>query len=296
MDMLPYLHSSPSLLEALARVELLYTDLDGTLLGPGGTLLVDGDGAPSVTAANAVVEVNRAGLPVVIVSGRSRLQLVELARVCGWNDFIAEAGAIRSRWTGTDRELIFDTPHWPAGLPREGRTVFDEIVVSKAYEALVEAFPGQVEYHDPWHLHRDATHVLRACFDLEAGQRVLDGIEPAMDLLDNGIVRRKNHGLACDGLVHAYHIVPKGVSKRRAIELDLAQRGLKPEQAAIIGDARTDLRSAPAVGIAILVENALDADGIADELSAHPNAALVRGRRGDGWAEFARLWREARGL
>lgn len=291
---LAYLSESPEHLEVLSRVDILYTDLDGTLLAPGGTLLADGEGAPATTAAEAVVAVNRAGLPVVIVSGRSRLQLVELARICGWNDFIAEAGAIRSRWTGTTRELVVDTPYWPEGVPAEGRTVFEEILASGAYERLVAAFPGQVEYHEPWHLHRDATHVLRGCFDLAAAQAVLDSLEPPMELVDNGLVRRKEHGLVCDGPIHAYHVVPKGVSKRRGIELDLADRGLAPHQAAIIGDAPTDLHSAGAVGLAVLVENALEVPGLADELSAYPNAVLVRGKRGDGWAEFARLWLEAR--
>lgn len=296
MEPTTYLDESPELLEALARIDILYTDLDGTLLGPGGTLLVDGDGSPSATAANAVVEVNRAGLPVVIVSGRSRLQLVELSRICGWNDFIAEAGAIISRWDGTDRETLFDVPHWPQSLPADGRTVYEEIVASGAYEALVEAFPGRIEYHDPWHLNRDATSVLRGCLDDAAAQAVLDTFDLPMDLLDNGLVRRKNHGLTCsDEPIHAYHIVPKGVSKRRAIELDLAERGIARERAAIIGDAPTDLDGAPAVGLAVLVENALDVPGLAEKLARTPNAAVVRGKRGDGWAQFARLWLETRG-
>ncbi len=289
-----FLAQSPEHLDLLADVEILYTDLDGTLLAPGGTLLADGDGAPSATTAAAVVDINRAGLPVVIVSGRSRLQLVELARVCGWGDFIAEAGAIRTRWNGSSRELVVDTPHWPEGVPADGRTVFEEILASGAYETLVAAFPGQVEYHDPWHLHRDATHVLRGCLDLAAAQRVLDTLEPPMDIIDNGLVRRRMHGLRCRGPMHAYHIVPKGVSKRRAIELDLQERGIEPRRAAIIGDAPTDLASAPAVGLAVLVENALDVPGLADELPNHANAVLVQGKRGDGWAAFARLWLAAR--
>lgn len=290
-----FLEDSPDLLAALADIEVLYTDLDGTLLGPGGTLLVDGDGKPALTAAAAVVDVNRLGLPVVIVSGRSRVQLIEIARVCGWQDFIAEAGAIRSHWTGTTRELIFDTPQWPEHLPLDGRTVFEEIVASGAYEALIEAFPGRVEYHDPWHLNRDATHVLRGCLDVAEAERVLETISLPVDLLDNGRVRRRAHGLTCGDDIRAYHIVPKGVSKRRAIELDLAERGLSREQAAIIGDSPTDLASAPAVRVAVLVENGMESCSAA-QFSDHENACLVRGKRGDGWATFARLWISQRGL
>jgi len=291
-----YLDTCPELLEALSRVEILYTDLDGTLLGPGGTLLVDGDGGPSFNAAQAVVEVNLAGMPVVIVSGRSRIQLLEVARMCGWNDFIAEAGAVRSYWTGTSRDLIFETPLWPEDLPAEGRSVFDEIVDSGAYEALVEAFPRRIEYHDPWHLNRDATHVLRGCLDVAEAQAVLDTLPLPLGFVDNGLVRRKVPTLTCDGELHAYHIVPKGVSKRAAIEADLAERGLEPWQAAGIGDAPTDLDMAPALGVLALVENALDVPGLGDAMAEHPNAAIVPGKRGDGWAAFAHLWLEARGL
>lgn len=291
-----YLNATVEHSDALERIRILYTDLDGTLLGPGGTLLVDGEGKPSINAAASIVDVNRAGLQVVIVSGRSRVQLMEIARICGWNDFIAEAGAVRTHWDGETRHVTFDTPQWPAGIPATGRTVFDEIERSGAYEALRKAFPGCIEYHDPWHLHRDATLVLRGCVPPDEAQAVLDTVELPVDLLDNGLVRRKQHGLTCDGPIHAYHVVPRGVSKRRAIELDLQSRGLLPRHAALIGDSLTDLACAPTVGLAVLVENALDQDGIADEMAAYDNAVLVRGKRGDGWSSFARAWLSARML
>lgn len=289
-----YLNATLEHSDTLGHVRILYTDLDGTLLGPGGTLLVDGDGTPSINAAAAMVEVNRAGLPVVIVSGRSRVQLMEVGRLCGWNDFIAEAGAVRTHWDGITRHITYDTPFWPAGMPREGRSVFDEIAESGAYEALAVTFPGRIEYHDPWHLHRDATHVLRGCLPFDEAQAVLDGLELPLDLVDNGLVRRRHHGLTCSEQIHAYHIVPKGVSKKRAIELDLAARGLHPRQAAMIGDSLADLECAGAVGLMALVENALDQKGVAEALEAHENVALVRGKRGDGWAHFVRAWMSAR--
>jgi hydroxymethylpyrimidine pyrophosphatase-like HAD family hydrolase len=243
-----------------------------------------------------VVSVNRAGLQVVIVSGRSRIQLLEVARLCGWNDFIAEAGAVRSHWTGSTREMVYDPGLWPEGLPAAGRPVIEEIVASGAYEALRDAFPGRIEYHDPWHLNRDASHVLRGCVAMSEAQAVLDTLRLPMGFVDNGVVRRQTPTLACEGMpVHAYHIVPKGVSKRRAIELDLAARGLGPSDAVMIGDSFSDLECAPTVGVALLVRNALDSASVTAELPAHPNAVVTRALRGDGWAEFARTWLAARG-
>lgn len=294
MTTLAYLDSSPALLDALAGVEILYTDLDGTLLAQGGTLLADGDGAPATTCAEAVVAVNRVGLQVVPVSGRSRAQLMEAARMCGWNDFIAEAGAVRTYWRDHTREVFFDLDDWPALAPGDTRTPLQRIHDAGAYDALVSAFPGLLEHHDPWHLNREATDVLRGCVDTAAAQAVLDGFDLPMDFVDNGLVRRKSPTLTCEGTLTAYHIVPRGVSKRRAIELDLAERGLAAHQAAVIGDSPADLQAAPAVAVAILVENALEQPGLGDAMSEHPNAALVRGKRGDGWAAFAHSWIAAR--
>lgn len=294
MDMVRFLHDSPPLLDALANVEVLYTDLDGTLLGPGGTLLVDGDGAPAITTAAAVVALNRAGLTVVPVSGRSRTQLMEIARMCGWNDFIAEAGALRTYWRGTGRELVFDTAEWPEGLPAGCLTPLEAIHASGAIDALIAAFPGRLEHHDPWHLGREATDVLRGCVDAEAAQAVLDTFPLPLTFVDNGLVRRRSASLDCEGPLHAYHVVPGGVSKRRAIELDLAERGLAPSSAAIIGDSGADLDAAAAVAVAALVENALEDPTVTASLAAYDNAAVVAGRRGDGWAAFASAWLSAR--
>ena len=281
-------------LRRLADVEILYTDLDGTLLAPGGTLLADGDGAPSVTAAEAVVAVNRAGLPVVVASGRSSAQLIVVARMCGWNDFIAEVGAVRSTWRDGQRITTYDTAEWPQEIPAPGATPLDAIYASGAFDALVSAFPGRVEHHDPWHLNRAATDVLRGCLPLDAAQAVLDDLALPIDLLDNGIVRRRPATLLCEGPLHAYHLVPRGVSKRRAIALDLIERGLAPEQAAVIGDSDTDLDCAPSVGLLVLVQNAFEVAELAERAARTDNAWVTRGRRGDGWAEFARLWVDAR--
>ena len=47
MPTIPLLAQNPAALAALRDVEILYTDLDGTLLGLGGSVLVDAKGKPS---------------------------------------------------------------------------------------------------------------------------------------------------------------------------------------------------------------------------------------------------------
>jgi len=292
----PLLTDSADALAALARVEVLYTDLDGTLLAPGGALLSDASGAPSSRTADAIVALRRAGLTVVPISGRTRVQLTELARLLGWSDFLAEMGCVRVQGAGPGRTISYNTGAWPAGLLGQGETPYDAIRDSGALVALQEAFPGRLEYHTPWHHNREATHLLRGCLSCADAQTVLDALTLPVEILDNGLVHPPTHGLACLDPIHAYHLVPAGTSKAQAIALDLAARGLTAEQAAAIGDSATDLSMSASVSVTALVANAFDSPRLHEALPLHAAETIVRleGERGDGWAQFADAWMAAR--
>jgi len=290
----------PAARAALAQVKVVYTDLDGTLLAKGGCVLADSEGGPSAAVAQAIVSLNAAGLTVVPVSGRGRLQLIELTRLLGWRDFIAEAGAIIVRGVGTPGGTTVTYNHgtWPAGLLDSGQTPYEVIEESGAFELLRETYPRLIEYHTPWHENRESTHLLRGCLDVREAQALLDSLDPAIDILDNGLVRNPGD-LQCNGeLPHAYHLVPGGVSKAQAIELDLAARGCTRVQAAAIGDSATDIEMADAVALMALVDNAFESNGVNAELAHTERANVYRtsGRRGEGWAEFADAWLKARAL
>ncbi len=284
--------------EALARVEILYTDLDGTLVAPGGCVLADAHGSPSVETASAIVALNAAGLTVVPISGRERGQLHELARLLGWSGYIAEAGAILVQGMGPDARTLFNNGEWPEELVFPGGfTPYELIDHAGAFDALASAFPGRIEYYDPDRAPRAATHLLRGCVDAPSAQSVLDELDLPVGFLDNGAIRSRG-ALECgDETPHAYHLVPKGVSKAQAILLDLELRGLEPSQAAAIGDSATDVEMAEAVGVMALVANALDSDGVIAALESKPRDNVWRTERlrGEGWAEFARVWLEASG-
>ncbi len=286
--------------EALSHVRVLYTDLDGTLVARGGGLLADAEGAPSLVVAEAIIELRKAGLAVVPISGRGRQQLREVTELLGWDGYIAEAGGIIVHGTGAESETRIDHGEWPPGTLSEGVSPFEAINEVGAAEALMEAFPGRIEQYAPWQLEREVSLLLRGCLDLAEGQAVLDGLPLLLDLVDNGMLR--SHGtLTCrDEQPHAFHVVPKGVSKKRAIALDLKWRGLTRENAAAIGDSATDLEMADAVSVMVLVHNAFGSTGVLAGLERTPRENVWRtaGERGEGWAEFARTWlratREAR--
>lgn len=282
-----YLKDSPELLEKLKNVDIVYTDLDGTLLGQGGTLLIDGEGNPSTNTAEAVVAANTAGLPIVPVTGRSCAQLTEITRMCGWTDYIAEAGAIRSYFDGKDREFIFDVPEWNSTLKRKlnNMTPLEVIREEGVVEKLMEAFPGCIEYHTPWDVHRDASEVLRGFLNRQAALELLDTIDLPLSLIDNGVINPRKHTLKeIDEPIRAYHLAPAGVSKRRAIALDLERRKIDPARAIMIGDAPSDMLCAEVVSASLLVENALRSPGIDKRIDNIPNTAIVEGKAGDGWS------------
>jgi hypothetical protein len=287
-----YLDEAPDVLEALARVEVLYTDLDGTLLGRGASVLRDDTGEPTLDTARAIVDVNRAGLSVVLVSGRNFIQLAEDSRLLGWTDFIGEVGALRS--TGRDRHVEYNLGDWPEDAVPEGMTPYEAILEAGALDMLETAFPGRIERHVPWDSDRVVTFILRGNVEIEEAQAVLDQVELPVEIVDNGIIHPVNHTLSDVERIHAYHLVPKGTSKVRAIRDDLAARGLGPERAAAIGDSCADLAMAEAVGVMVVVANGLDAPEVRTRLEGLPNGVATRLRQGHGWAEFADAWLAAR--
>ena len=287
----------------LRKVKILYTDLDGTVLGKRGCLLVDGNNQPSANTACAIVEANLCReLTIVPTTGRSVTQLIEVSRLCGWSDFLGEAGAVRSYWhtDGGWRENIYDTPAWPEDTfdqsaldngrtPPGDSTPLDIINASGATEILLDAFPGQLEYHSPWNVNRQATNVLRGRVDMARAEQLLATVEPAVTLVENGVIHPSSHTLIeSDEPIRAYHLVPTGATKGAAIRADLERRGFKPEEALMIGDGLADLQCAPEVAAVMMVRNFLKGSDMEEAAAQVPNAYLMKGAQGDGWAELVR--------
>ncbi|MGH2738587.1 MAG: HAD family hydrolase, partial [Actinomycetota bacterium] len=65
------------------RPRVVYTDLDGTLLGPGGSLFASPGGGITGRPAEAVAALHRAGVALVPVSGRAEVRVKEAARLLG---------------------------------------------------------------------------------------------------------------------------------------------------------------------------------------------------------------------
>ena len=256
---------------------VLLSDVDGTLVGRGGSLLADMDGAPTLAAAEALVTARHAGLEVVLVSGRTRAQLHETGRLLGLRDAIAEMGAVLVR----DGKAELQWGQAPRDL---GEAPAEALERSGGLHTVLERFAGRIEPHTPWHQHRQGTALLRGQVEVAEVDTALEaeGLGWAR-LLDNGRLRGPYPHLG-PGETHAYHLLPAAVSKAATAASYLAARGLGPRQAAAIGDGPADLELADAVGAMFLVANGAWAAAEAGErqVIVTPSSA------GRGFAEAVR--------
>jgi hydroxymethylpyrimidine pyrophosphatase-like HAD family hydrolase len=231
----------------------VYTDLDNTMLGRGASLLRDADGGFSLAAVRALEACHRAGVEVVIKSGRRKAQVYEDARLIGQPAYIYEMGC--GLVDGT--EEVFLTG---AIQPRPDATVYEQVEEDGLPRLLQETFPRQLEYHDPWHRDRHFSHLFRGEVDLaqvDALIRRHQGLD--LRLVDNGISGRRSEHLAV-GTVHTYHLIPRESGKATAVAAHMRRRGFVPEDCIAIGDSRGDVEVAAVVGRFFLVANGVERD------------------------------------
>jgi phosphoglycolate phosphatase len=224
----------------------VYTDLDGTLLGPGASLFRDADGGFTLLPARALEACHRAGVEVVIKSGRRRAQVMEDARLLGQNAYIFELGA--GMVLDGDVTWLTDRRH-------------GDIAASGVPERLVAEH--DVEPHSPWHTGREVSHLFRGRLDPAAVNAELDDLR----LVDNGGIE--------DGR-RVFHLVPTEVSKANAVAAHMRARGYSRDEVIGVGDSREDAEVAEVVGRFFMVANG---DGAIGE------AVVTEASYGDGFYE-----------
>ncbi|MGY1747481.1 HAD-IIB family hydrolase [Blastococcus sp. SYSU D00695] len=266
---------------------IVYTDLDGTMVGPRGSFWHTAGRDLTAEPATALLDLHRAGVPLVLVSGRTLEQVVEAGRIFAAEGAIAELGAVVSWKGGRERHLL--TGDLPARY--EGRTPMDVFAETGLVDTLLARHAGRLEWHAPWHATHEADALLRGRVDPRAIEAELaeDGYE-WLTLNDNGAIQATpSMTLDADPAPpHVYHLMPRGISKGRAIAWDLRRRGIDPADAVAIGDSVSDLDMAPAVGRLWITANGAEVDGMAQRLAAVPNATVTGAPMGEGWAEAVR--------
>jgi phosphoglycolate phosphatase len=203
----------------------VYTDLDGTLLGPGASLFRDAEGGFTLLAARALEACHRAGVEVVIKSGRRRAQVMEDARLLSQSAYIFELGA----GLVLDDELTWLTDRRHEDIAASG--VPDRLLAEH-----------ELEPHSPWHAGREVSHLFRGQVDLAAVNAGLGDLR----LVDNGGIE--------DGR-RVFHLVPAEVSKANAVAAHMRARDYSREEVIGVGDSREDAEVAEVVGRFFMVAN-----------------------------------------
>jgi HAD superfamily hydrolase (TIGR01484 family) len=243
-------------------IRCIYTDLDGTLLGKGASLFRTAEGEFTLLAARALEACHRAGVEVVIKSGRRRAQVMEDARLLGQTSYIFEVGS----GMVIDGELTFLTGDLQ---PRDGKTIHRQIEETGAPALLLERYDGRLEPHTPWHVEREVSHLFRGLIDVrEANQLLAREGHGRLRLVDNGEIGPD---------LHAFHLIPAVSSKAAAVRAHMRARGYEREQCVAIGDSAEDLDVAEMVGRFFLVANAAVGDAPLPSGAERTEAAMSEG-------------------
>lgn len=256
----------------------VYTDLDGTLLGSGASLFRDAEGGFSLAQARGLEACERAGAEVVIMSGRREPQVHEAARLMGQTSYIYEAGCAFA----IDGETSLMTGEMK---PDESGTIYEQIEARGIPRMLFEHFPGRLEYHAPWHHGRVLSHLFRGKIDVDEANALLgEHGDDDLRLLDNGAIGRPMP--AIEGRTHAYHLVPRVVSKANAVAAHARARGYDPAECIAVGDSVEDLEVAAAVGRFFVVANGPERDlGLRASLPSWDNVTVTEASMGEGFYE-----------
>lgn len=231
----------------------VYTDLDGTMLGKGASLLRDAEGNFTTLAIRALEACHRAGVEVVIKSGRRKAQVYEDARLIGQPAYIYEMGC----GLVDGPEEVFLTGDLQ---PREDASVHEQIERSGAPRLLLDTYPCRIEYHAPWHTDRLFSHLFRGAVDLDEVHALFErNGHGDLRLVDNGITGRRSPELVPE-VLHTYHLIPRAAGKAGAVAAHMRRRELRPEETIAIGDSRGDLEVAAVAGRFYLVSNAFEKD------------------------------------
>ena len=254
-----------------------FLDLDGTLLGRGASLVHDGAGDFSLSGVRALEACHRAGVEVVLMSGRRKVTVAENARLMGQTAYIFEAGSC----------LVLDGEElWLTGeyVPTDEASIHDQIEAAGAPALLLEHYAGRLEYHDPWHRNREVSHLFRGLVDAgEVDALLAERGHGGLRLVDNGGVHRRSPALVDLEDVRAYHLVPRGASKGNAVARHMRARELAPQDAIAVGDSREDLATAEHVGAFWFVANALERDPtLRDVAAGRPNVRVAEASYGAG--------------
>lgn len=268
--------------EICKDLKVIYSDVDGTVVGPGGSLFATAEKEVTLHPARSIIKIIENNIDLVLVSGRSRRQLLADTRILGFKNCISELGCQVIHDLGKKLYKISDK------IPVDG-SLHQSITDSGAPGLLLSKYKGKLEYHTPWSEGRECTHVFRGFINLEEAKKLLkDKGFKDLSMIDNGIIHRKGTLQADMPEIHAYHLLPKTASKEAGIRKDIEVRKMTKNNAIAIGDALSDITMADDVAALFIVSNALTEHSpeMAEKIKSYQNVFITSGQMGIGFAEI----------
>ena len=262
----------------------IYVDLDGTLLGKNASLLHDHSGNRTNVGIDALAKAEKAGVDLVVATGRDRYRAEEFCRAVGIKNYIAELGCV-IHTTGED---IIEYGEKASAFMSENALNETEFLgcVTQGAQALIEAFPGQLEMHAPYNRDRFTSLLLRGNIPTEKANEVLSsGGWPFLEIVPNGhgMFRRTMPGL--DNVL-IYHLTPIGVTKAFGITKDQELRNISLENSYMIGDGMADALCYGVVNKVFIPSNGTLSDNDVLELSNEiDNIVVLEDSHNLGFAE-----------
>lgn len=292
-------HVEGELAERLGRVRYVFTDLDGTMLGPGSCVLLDNGGNHSLDFVSTLLDLKRAGVEVIPCSGRNRSMLHEDVRLLGLNSYIGEMGGLlmldhkKNEWEYFTADMPYD--------PASGLTPHEVIEQTGVLDEFMGRWPGMLEFHNDMstgYKHREVTVGMRGEVPDDEVRAIIDAAGAQLCWGDNGYLNYISAPTTLElpeGVRgRAFNLMPQGLDKGRAVARFCELRGIDPAETLSIGDASSDFLMADATSLFFLVENGLKDPRAAEFLEAHENAYVTRGRILDGWISSMRTLLAAR--
>jgi len=233
------------LIQNLEIISVIYTDVDGTLV-TDGCLFCKKEGF-TMRNAQAVYQLLSMGVDVVMTSGREKEKLKDTARLLGFQNYIANLGI----------ELVYNQgekviTNFGIDVPDQ-QSLKNWIKNSGVIETLFDRFPGKIDFYEPW------ADILKTHYLMigELPDAELDLIFtekfPELRIIDNGEVAPYKQF----SKPHTYHILPKSVGKKSAIQTDKKERKLNTKNLIGIGDSLEDISMAEEVAIFFLLDDHL---------------------------------------
>jgi len=264
----------------LNDLQVIYTDMDGTLLNDKGCLIKDVEGRFYFDCIKLFERIHEKNIDMVLVSGRNKLQLRYNALLIGVKNYIAELGCELVHNAGEKVYVTFDESKYYYKITKGGSDLVKIIALFK------KAFPGKIDSNIEWSMARAYNALFFGEIDLEKANLLLEenGYD-GLSLVDNGFSKLARLDLDVNHL-RIYNLIPKGVDKAVAMKLDRKIRDLKIENCIALGDSIEDLKMAGEVHSFFLMRDALDRDkSIINIMSKYNNVYVTNQKMNRGWAE-----------